>query len=455
MHKFIPNSGENLEKLVGLTGYKDREDLLSMIPKKYRLDGDLNIPSPASEITLRRYFSRLASKNQADSRKNFAGAGYYSHYVPSIIDAISSRGEFLTSYTPYQPEVSQGTLQAIFEYQSWICKVTGMEVSNASMYDGSTALTEAILMAGRVKRNKNKVMILGDLHPEYREVMDTYLAESEFEIHNIKSEKETGTVDLAKLEDHFKAHGSEYASVAIQNPSFMGVIEDLEAISKLVRAHTDSLFILAVAEPHSLSLFKKPGELDFDVVCGEGTSFGTAPNFSGPGFGFFASKQAHVRQLPGRICGKSIDSDGNEAFCLTLSTREQHIRRERATSNICTNQGLFATRAAMYFSTMGRAGLREVAVNSHSLAKYAKGKFEDAGINLFFRGEFFNEFVIRVDDLDSKFKACLDAGVLPGVRLSDLEKDADENLLLVCFTELNDWESIDELVQLLSRGGAK
>jgi glycine dehydrogenase subunit 1 len=442
--KYIPNSGESKDLMLKKIGFSQLDDLLEGIPDSLKLKRDLDFQESLSEMELRERMHGLAGKNISDPKTLFAGAGYFSHYVPSVVDTLASRSEFLTCYTPYQAEIGQGTLQAIYEFQSWIAHLTGMEVANASMYDGSTALAEAVLMAKRINKKRNKVIFAGSHHPEYIEVVITYCNELDIKIEFLEEDPESGHWDPNSLE---KKVDDETLCVVVQNPAFNGTLSDLEKAGEIARKK-DALFIASISEAFSLSLFKTPGECGADIVVGEGSPFGNPLQFGGPGFGFFACKQKFLRNMPGRLAGKTVDEDGKEGFVLTLATREQHIRRDKATSNICTNQGICATRAAIFFAVMGEEGLREMAEQSFSLAKYAEEQLAQKGIKRVHSGEFFNEFVVKVDHLDRKRKAALKDGVLPGVPLSRWGGPEDE--VLLAFTEMNRKESIDQLVEVLS-----
>src|SRR6185369_15264720 len=343
--RYIPNSPDERKAMLADIGVERIEDLFDQIPEHLRLNEPIGVGDPVSEPELLEYFRALASRNGTDYH-SFLGAGAYSHFIPVIIDSLISRAEFFTAYTPYQPELSQGTLQYTFEFQTMICQLTGMEVANASLYDGSTAVAEAVLMAHRVTR-RNRFVIAGTLHPHYREVVAAYTKHLGLTI-DLAAHGDAGTLDPASL-----GIDNSTAALVVQSPNFFGAIEDLQ---KLADAAHDAgaLFIVAVSEPMSFGVLKPPGACGADIVAGETQSFGIPLSYGGPYCGMFATLEKHVRQMPGRLVGEAYDDQGRRGYVLTLSTREQHIRREKATSNICTNQGLFALMATVYLATMGK-----------------------------------------------------------------------------------------------------
>ena len=443
--RYIPNSPEERGEMLKLVGLNSAEELFRSIPQDVQLNRALNVTEPLSEMELLAGMETLANKNAAAKRPSFLGAGAYSHYSPTVVDHLIQRSEFFTSYTPYQPEISQGTLQYIFEFQTLVCQLTGMEVANASMYDGSTALAEAVLMAQRVTR-KEKVLIAETVHPEYLEVTKTYTQHGDLKIETLRLDKESGRIlsdDLSKLDD-------KTAALVIQSPNFFGCIEDVKVLAD--KAHSvGALLILVVTEAISLGLLKSPGECDVDIVVGEGQSFGIPLSFGGPYLGLFATKEKYVRNLPGRLVGVAYDKKGNRGFVLTLATREQHIRREKATSNICTNQGLIALAATIYMETMGKRGLQEVAVQNAQKAAYAVKRISEIeGFSLPFSAPKFNEFVVRApksaDEILSKLLS--EKGIVGGLSLSRYYTD-NPNDFLVCVTETNSKEQIDNLVEAL------
>ncbi|MDH3686572.1 MAG: aminomethyl-transferring glycine dehydrogenase subunit GcvPA, partial [Myxococcales bacterium] len=369
--RYVPHTQEDVRQMLEAIGVSDVDALFRCIPEKLRLGRALALPQAASEQEVLAELEALAANNaHSDSFDWFLGAGTYSHFVPSAVDALISRAEFYTAYTPYQPEISQGTLQAIFEWQTMITGLTGLDVANASMYDGASATAEAALMAMRVTR-RTGVVVASGLHPHYRQVLDTYLAGLGAEVHTLPRTEGGGSADPAAL------IGNDTACVIVQQPSFLGTVEDLATLAEAAHAR-GALFVVAVTEALSLALLRAPGDLGADLVCGEAQSFGVPPAFGGPHLGFLAARTKHVRQLPGRLVGETVDTRGKRGFVLTLSTREQHIRRERATSNICTNQGLCLMMATVYLALLGRRGLRELAELNFSRAEYAKRKLTAA-----------------------------------------------------------------------------
>jgi len=415
--------------------------LFESIPARFRLSRALELPAAASEYEILGELGELAARNEnAEARAWFLGAGVHHHYVPSAVDALVSRAEFYTSYTPYQPEISQGTLQAIFEWQTMMCGLTGLEVSNASLYDGASASAEAVLMALRISKRR-KVAVSAALHPHYRAVLETYLGALDFEL-----------VTLPRGDDgrtQLRALDAETACVLVQQPNFLGCIEDLRALASAAHAH-GALLVTSVAEALSLALLAAPGECGADIVCGEAQSFGVPMGFGGPHLGFLASRMAHVRQMPGRLVGETVDADGQRGYVLTLSTREQHIRRERATSNICTNQGLCLMMATIFLALHGKQGLRALAQRNFEKAEYAKARLREAGLTLPFAAPSFNEFAVRLRAPAHEVLAAARAqGIVAGF---DLAKFAPElgDALLVCVTETAAKAAIDRLVAVLA-----
>lgn len=422
-------------------GLASAADLFVSIPKDLRLARELQTSPALSEIELLAGFDRLAETNFGAQRISFLGAGAYQHYVPTIVDHLISRSEFFTAYTPYQPEISQGTLQAIFEFQTLVCQLTGMEVANASMYDGSTALAEAVLMAERVTK-RSKVIACGAIHPEYVDVITTYVQHAGIELVHEPVNPETGQVAgaLELLDD-------KTAALVVQSPNFFGCIEDVAALAEKAHA-VGALLIVSITEAISLGLLRSPGACGADIVVAEGQSFGVPLSFGGPYVGLFATREKYARQIPGRLVGEAYDKEGRRGFVLTLATREQHIRREKATSNICTNEGLIALASTIYLETMGRSGLREVA--EHCAQKTAYAAKEIRRIKRFsipFTGARFNEFVVRgpVAAMDLLAKLGSERGITGGLALSHYFPDRP-NDFLVCVTEMNSRADIDALV---------
>jgi glycine dehydrogenase subunit 1 len=440
--RYIPNSPDERRAMLESIGCERIEELFEQIPEDLRLAEALGIGPALSEPELIAYFRELAATNASDFQ-SFLGAGAYSHFIPVIIDPLISRAEFFTAYTPYQPELSQGTLQYIFEFQTMICQLTGMDVANASLYDGSTGVAEAVMMANRVTR-RDKFIIADSLHPQYREVTESYTRQLglklEFAPHN-----EAGTLDFNALRID-----RDTAAVVVQSPNFFGCIEDLQAVADAAH-QAGALLIVAFSEAISLGALKPPGACGADIVVGEAQSFGIPLSFGGPYCGLFATNEKFVRQMPGRLVGEAYDHEGRRGYVLTLSTREQHIRREKATSNICTNQGLFALMATVYLATMGKRGVQEVAHQNLQKAHYAASEIAKLdGYDLKFSAPFFNEFVITTPKPAADVtRALADKNIIGGVAL-DSYYPAMKNALLVCVTETAKRAAIDNLVQALA-----
>jgi glycine dehydrogenase subunit 1 len=418
--------------MLAAIGLRSEEDLVSYLPAEVRFDRALAIDDGKSEYEIVDYFKRRAEEN-AIGCASFLGAGVYNHYRPVLVDTVVSRGEFLTSYTPYQAEIAQGTLTSIFEFQTMVCQLTGMDVANASMYDGSSAVPEAAMMAVRITK-RDRVLVARSVHPEYREVLQTYTKHQGIPLEEIGYAK-NGLLDLddlrTKLDDRV-------AAVIVQSPSFFGILEQIEEIAELVSAK-GAVLVVVFTEAVALGLIEPPKQAD--IVVGELQSFATPPSYGGPYAGIIASKEKYIRQLPGRLVGETLDADGHRAFCLTLATREQHIRREKATSNICTNQALLALMATVFMTVYGKAGLRELAQQNLSKAHYLASK-----LNLPFEAPFFNEFVARTngtspDGINSKLAERKIIGGLPLARFYPELKDC----MLLCATEMNKREDMDEV----------
>ena len=434
MH-YVSNTEEQKKEMLEAIGVKNVLDLFKDIPQELTLKRKLNIPEALSEIEVKRLLENLAGKNKA-GMISFLGAGAYRHFSPTIVNHILLRGEFFTSYTPYQPEISQGMLQAIFEYQSMVCKLTRMDVANASMYDNSSALAEAAIMATRIKK-KNRILISKAVHPEHREVVKTYTDANNLEL--VEADFENGVTKAP--------NGRDFAAIIVQNPNFFGCVEDMEGMEKFAHEN-DALLIVSVNEPTSLGILKSPGDYDADIVVGEGHSFGNPVSFGGPYVGFMATKNEFVRQIPGRLAGQTVDKEGKRGYVLTLQAREQHIRREKATSNICTNQALNALALTITLATLGKE-LKNLAMQNLQKAHYASAQLEKAGIKKAFTSYFYNEFAVKVNNINDANKKLIEDSIMP---LIDLGKFYPEikNHALVCVTELNTKEEIDNLVQALS-----
>jgi glycine dehydrogenase subunit 1 len=442
--RYIPHTEADVARMLEAIGVDSVEALFEAVPEKLRLRRSLALPPALSEQELLARLAALAERNvHAGSHDWFLGAGTYAHFAPSAVDAIASRSEFYTAYTPYQAEISQGTLQAIFEWQTMIAGLTGLEVANASLYDGASAAAEGALMAMRTTR-RSRVVLAAGLHPHYAEVVRTYLAGLGAEIVEAGRAPDGRSRPLAPLVD------AGTAAVVLQQPAFLGCIEDVAEAAAAARAH-DARLVVVVAEALSLALLRSPGECGADIVCGEAQSFGVPMGFGGPHLGFLATRQRFVRQLPGRLVGETQDAEGRRGFVLTLSTREQHIRRERATSNICTNQGLCLLMATVYLALLGPVGLRQLARRNLAKAEYAKARVRATpGLSLPLAAPTFNEFVVGVpDSARAALARALERRIVGGL---DLEPHAPElgPAVLVCTTELASREAIDRLVAALA-----
>jgi len=441
---YLPHSPQEREAMLAAIGVENLEDLFQDVPAAYRFP-ELNLPSALSEMETASEMREIAAGNETlHDLISFLGAGAYNHYVPAAVDHILRRGEFYTAYTPYQPEISQGTLQAIFEYQSMICDLTGMEVSNASHYDGATAVAEAIVMAQAKFRGKRKTVLLSPaLNPQYRQTARTYLQYADTRFLGEDLPLDSAPDALIPL------LSEEVALVIVQYPDFFGRIYDL---SSLIRAaHEKGALVAVAANPIALGLLTPPGDMDADIVMGEGQPLGIPLSFGGPYLGYFTTRKKLVHKMAGRIVGESVDTRGQRAYVMTLTAREQHIKREHATSNICSNQGLMALAAAVYLSLLGKRGLRQVAELCYHKAHYAAEKIAAIpGFSLKFETPFFNEFVVKTPEpLDDILAHLLEHGILGGY---DLGQDYLElqNHLLVAVTEMNSREEIDALVDVLS-----
>ena len=441
---FIPHSEADRREMLARIGVSDVRELYEDVPAELILDGDLDVPEALSEWEAVRLLTGLAEENR--SLVCFAGAGQYDHHVPAAADHIIRRSEFYTAYTPYQPEVSQGTLQSIYEFQTMICELTGMDVANASMYDGPSAAAEAAVMSRAVTR-RDRVLSATTVHPHYRKVTDTYLRGLGSGLALVPP----GTDGLVDLDALGAALGDDVACFVVQYPNFFGCIEDLEPIAEAV--HAAGALLVVVTDPVTQVLLRTPGELGADIVVAEGQPFGNAPSFGGPVVGLFAARQKLVRKMPGRIVGATEDVEGRRGYVLTLQTREQQIRREKATSNICTNQGLNALAATVHLSLLGRQGLREVAESSVQNAHYAWRQLQDVdGVTpLFPDTPFAREFaVVTEENSRSILERGFEAGILAGVSLSRFESLEVPDGLLLAFTEKRNRDEIDRLVELLA-----
>ncbi len=435
--RYIPVSCEQREQMLARVGVDTVEGLFADVPEGARLSRSLAIPGPLSEVDLARHVQRLASANTpATQLVSFAGAGIYDHHMPSVVDHVIRRPEFFTAYTPYQPEVSKGTLQAIYEYQTMVCELTGMDVANASMYDGATAFVEAALMACRVTRRPT-VVVAGTVHPEWIETLETYAASGLVRVE--VAETDSGVLSAEAL----RGIGDDTAAVLVSTPNFFGNLEDLRVLGVAAR-EAGALFVVSV-NPVMLGVMAPPGEFGADIVVGEGQPLGSPMSFGGPGLGLFACRESHIRQMPGRLVGKTVDVDGNDAYVLTLSTREQHIRREKATSNICSNHTLNALAAGVYLAAVGSAGLAGIARTCMAKARYLRSSLIDSGrFRAPWEHPYGYEFALVYEgDASEMHDEMLSRGYLAGVVL---EAPGQEDLVLFAVTERRTREEIDAFV---------
>src|SRR5579863_945066 len=432
--RYLPKSPADREGMLKVMGLRSVDELFAPIPAEYRLSRDLKIPRQMAESEIVDYF-RQRSRENGEGYSSFLGAGAYAHYRPVIIDSLISRGEFLTAYTPYQAEISQGTLQSIFEFQTMICELTGMEVANASMYDGSTAAAEAVMMAVRLNGRRG-VVVARSLHPEYREVLATYATHQGMPV-SVAGFDQDGRINLQELE---KAIGPETACVLIQSPNFFGTIEDVNAIAAIAHQR-GAMLVVSIAEAVSLGIVEPPREAD--IIAMEAQSFGVPLGFGGPYCGVIATREKFVRQMPGRLVGQTVDSHGRRGFVLTLATREQHIRREKATSNICTNQALIALMVNIFMNVYGKVGLKELAKQNLAKAAYAAGQFAKHGNILFAGTPRFNEFVVQTSEDPLAINArLLGHKIVGGLPLKKFYPELG-NASLWCCTELSTRTVID------------
>ncbi len=429
---YIPNTAAEQDDLLAAVGLSSVDELFADIPNDYR-NPPLRLPDPMSELEIQRELGAMAGRNRPlSSGPSFLGAGSYYHFIPSIVKAVMTRGEFLTAYTPYQPEVSQGTLQVIFEFQTMISALYGMEVANAGMYDGATSLAEAVLMACRVTR-RQQVVVSDTVAPAYRQVIATYC------------QAQGIAIDIVPTADIGASVTEATAGVVAQYPNFYGGLDDLVALA--ATAHDDGALLVVSADPLAMGMLRPPGEFGADIVTGEGQPIGIPPSFGGPYLGLFSCKQQYIRQMPSRLVGRTTDTQGRTGYVLTLQTREQHIRRERATSNICTNEALYALASTIYLAAMGRHGLRQVAELCYHKAHYAASAIAGLdGYSLPQSGEFFQEFVVSCPETPAKInRRLMERNILGGLDVSD----RFNNGMLLCVTEMNSREDIDALVDAL------
>lgn len=444
-HRYLPMTEQDQQEMLDTIGVSSLEDLFKDIPEEIRFKGDLPVSPVLNEYALTTHLSELAAKNaNTDQYASFLGAGIYDHHIPSVINHVVSRSEFYTAYTPYQPEISQGELQAIFEFQSYICELTGMAVANASMYDGATALAEAGSLASAATKRK-QLLVSSTVHPEARQVVRTYAKGLGLDVVEVPSAN--GVTNLAELAE---AVSDQTAAVLVQSPNFFGAIEDLAAIGDLI--HTSKGLMVVSTNPISLGILEAPGKLGADIVVGDAQPLGISSSLGGPTCGFFAVSQDHMRRMPGRVVGQTVDRNGKRGFVLTLQAREQHIRREKATSNICSNQALLALCASVYLSVMGKQGMIEVGQLNLQKSHYAARRLGSiSGVSMPFTSPYFNEFVIklpegtRVAEVNAKL---LQKGILGGYDLGRAYSEL-EGHMLIAVTERRTKEQIDQFAQAL------
>ena len=438
MYKYFPHTEADLQAMMAKVGISSLDDLYAEVPSEVRFRGDYQLPSAMSELEVRQLFEQLGSQNQLLTC--FAGAGVYDHYTPSVIPQLLSRSEFLTSYTPYQAEISQGTLHYIFEYQSMMAELTGMDISNASMYDGTTATAEAVMMAVAAGKKQNRVLVSETIDPKTLEVVRTYAHFRHIDLEMIP--QKDGITDLQSLQDQLSQHPKEYAAVLVQQPNYYGIVEDYSGVAEAIHAQKGLFIMNSVAA--DLALLKTPGEWGADIAVGDGQSLGIPMQFGGPYVGYMCCNEKLIRKMPGRIVGKTVDNRGQRAFVLTLQAREQHIRRQKATSNICSNQSLMALFVTIYLSLMGCEGLKETARLSYAGAHYLCDKLLATGrFSLVYNQPFFNEFVVRYDgDLDALQQHLTANGILGGIQVAP-------DQVMFAVTEKRTKEEIDRLVSLI------
>ena len=446
--RYLPMTEQDKKEMLEAIGIEAVDELFSDIPEEVRFNGRLNIKEAKSESALTKELFKLANQNvNLKTHASFLGAGVYDHYIPSIVDHVISRSEFYTAYTPYQPEISQGELQAIFEFQTMICELTGMDIANSSMYDGGTALAEAAMLACGQTRRKT-ILISEAVHPEYREVVKTYARGQRHQVVEIPlNNGVTSTEQIKEL------MSNDVAAVIIQYPNFFGRIEPLKDFAAIAHEYK-SLFVVS-CNPVALGILTPPGNLGADIVTGDAQPFGIPTSFGGPHCGFFAVSKKLMRKIPGRLVGQTVDEDGRRGFVLTLQAREQHIRREKATSNICSNQALNALAASVAMSSLGKKGIREMAVKNVQKANYAKKQFKEKGFDIVYDGPIFNEFVLKVDKPISQLSQhLLEKGFIAGYDLGKLDEKLHGHML-VCVTEVRTKEEIDQFVEEVGAYHAK
>ncbi len=439
--RYLPKSESERRQMLDACGVSSPEELFQHLPEAVRLKRPLDLAPGISEYEIVQYFRDRAAENGKTPYPSFLGAGVYNHFRPVLVDTVVSRGEFLTSYTPYQAEIAQGTLTTIFEFQTMICQLTGMDVANASMYDGSTAVPEAAMMAVRAT-GKGRVLIARSVHPEYREVLRTYAKHQGMPVEEFGYVPEAGTIDLEDLD---RKMDDLTGAVIVQSPNFFGIVDEVKAAAEIAHRR-GALLVVIFTEAVSLGILEPPAQAD--IVAGELQSFAISPCYGGPFAGIIATKEKFIRQMPGRLVGQTTDSRGNRAFCLTLSTREQHIRREKATSNICTNQALIALMATVFMTVYGKQGLRELAEQNLAKAHYLAGKLKPR-----FQGKFFNEFVVKVEgeSPDEFNKALMKKQIIGGLPLGRFYPELEDSMLL-CATEMSTrahMDTVSEVFELI------
>ena len=439
--RYLPHTNEDIQEMMARIGVAGFDELFPTVPSDCRYQGEMDVPGPLTEWDLDAHMEELrAMVRVGPEYKVLVGAGSYHHNIPAIIPSLTSRSEFITAYTPYQPEMAQGTLQGVYEYQTLTARLLGVDVANASIYDGATALAEGLLMTLRLNKKKKKVAISKAVHPHYREVVEAYFKPTGFEVVELPY-LDSGRTDLSML-----AGSQDFAGVALQSPNFFGVVEDMGEAAATAHQH-DALLVATFTEPLSFGLIKSPGSQGADIVCGEGQSFGIARSFGGPSLGMFGCKDKFVRSMPGRLVGETVDLDGKRGFVLTLATREQHIRREKATSNICSNQGINTITAAMYMAALGGSGIRKLARLNFDKAEYFKAELVKAGGEIVFSAPTFNEFMVRFPgDFAKKRKALLDHKIIAGLDLGRYYSELD-GCYLFCATETVSKEVIDMVIR--------
>jgi glycine dehydrogenase subunit 1 len=442
--RYIPTTDAERRTMLDAIGVRSMDDLLAAVPATLRQKAAIELPAGEPEPDLMRRLKGLAAKNgDAERVPSFLGAGVYHHFQPAVVPHLALRAEFLTGYTPYQPEVAQGTLQAIFEFQTMVAALLGMEIANASMYDGSTALAEAVLMARRITK-RDRVLLARSVHPEYREVIRTYARRIGLAIEEVPWSAD-GTVDPARL-----PLDERVAALVAGYPNVFGVVEPLPALAEAAH-RVGALLVTSTPEPVALGLLEGPGRLGADIATGEGQAFGVPLSYGGPHVGLFATRERHLRQMPGRLVGETVDAGGTRGYVLTLSTREQHIRREQATSNICTNSGLIAMIATVHLAALGKTGLAKLARLNYAKAEYARARLREKGLRLPFAGPTFNEFVVETRGPAANVVRRVLAAerLVPGLALARFYPELPQ-ALLVCVTEQHPREEVDRLVEALA-----